>query len=704
MRKNTYLIITGSNGSSRTKVFNILQRYNNLLEQAASTKLKPMDVPIEVSSILLEEYIEHVSWLLVIDGSREFSGCEREWVKNFKGSKSENLFVVFIQRDSFCSEMQRTAEESAYAELGGIYMNSCGAFQEALYYKRVFFLDAEVKTPGNNMLYDTGILRLRHALTEHLSAWKRASGFLEDNLKRKGTISDEAVDILCRWPYINILGEYQETGKETVIAFCGGFNTGKSTLINKLTGEDILPTKFTTATSAVTRIEYGERFEIFSECFGERRKISPEEARQEILYSGRQDFRRKAATAVIFKLPNPMLKNGVVLVDTPGIDDDERLTEISIRQLKRSSLCVILFTAERFNKMSDKQLYEYLNKEIAGNVVFVVNKCDLIHSPQEFQRLLEYEKAVLSEMGNQIVGKGTVFNTCCKDEKAADLDGFDKWLGECIGSMASDLQRNARMAHKKSLCEALFKELTNEINMLNERIESRENYMKLAAREAAHKAGTKISVIRKRLTSFQIEQMEQLSGITAYISKELKSYKAEFNRAMLQRESLTPTDTFEWRKDMLISVIFPSFFENVQEAFEEIFPSGSDFFEGLSGELVFPALPDSEKLILPGEIPEAEPDKSSYGWLFGSVCYLVGSFDNSINAVRNKLVPRSENFLRDIFQRLEKQIEAMEKDSSEDSFLRKLRLMRANNDIPHREKLQQTYNILKYLERDIDES
>lgn len=524
----------------------------------------------------------------------------------------------------------------------------------------------------------------------------------EDNLIRKDIISDETADILCKEPYINILREYPETGKETVIAFCGGFNTGKSTLINRLVGKDILPTKFTTATSVITRIEYGERFEIFAEYYGERKKISPEEARQEILYSSGQDFKRKADTAVIFKLPDPLLKNGVVLVDTPGIDDDEKLTEISIRQLKRSSLCVILFTAERFNKMSDKQLYEYLNKEIAGNVVFVVNKCDLIHSPQEFQRLLDYEKAVLSEMGNQIVGKGTVFNTCCKDENAADLDGFDKWLSKCIGRMASDLRRKADKAHKKALCEALLEELSNEINMLNESIESGENYMKLAAREAAHKAGTKISVIRKRLASFQIEQMEQLSGITAYISKELKSYKKEFNRAMLQRESLTPTDTFEWKKDMLISVIFPSFFENVQEAFEEIFPSGSDFFEGLTKELVFPALPDSEKLILPGEIPGAEPDKSSYGWLFGSVCYLVGSCDNSINAVRNKLVPRSENFLRDIFQNLERQVEDIEKASSEDSFLRMLEFMRTDSDIQRRARLRQAYNVIKCLERDIN--
>lgn len=493
----------------------------------------------------------------------------------------------------------------------------------------------------------------------------RVSGLsiAKEFLAKNFTIPDESRSIMSgvlrELRYTEIIERYQTSVDETTVTFCGGFNTGKSTLINRLLDVDILPTRFTTATSVVTRIEYGEHQEAFVERYGERRTVSMDIARQMILYDEEQDFDENGVIRVSYKFPHPLLQNGVVLIDTPGIDDHERLTEVSIAQARKSSLCVVVFTAEQFNKLSDKRLCTLLNEAAGGNLVFVVNKCDVINSPAEFDNLLRFQKSALRDFGNELIGKGKVFNTSCLDGSANGLDGFDAWLDETLCQHAFKLHETSGNARTKILVRELLEALDSEVAELDAITQSRREDSMKAAETTFRRARTKITALRGKLAKFQIEQIERLRSAAGYAAQTLESYKTAFNAAMMCEKNMTVSNTFEWKKDAFLSMLFPAFFENLQDEFEETF-SADRLYEGLPDRLQLPPLPDKDALVREGEIPRADADTTSHGYLFGKITYFVGSCDKINAFVTSQLIPRSEQILRGMFQKLEERIKAFE--------------------------------------------
>ncbi|MPM06352.1 GTPase Era [bioreactor metagenome] len=728
MKKRKFLVVTGAYGSGKTAILNALEHYDSLpgnpkqRGSLGNVGVSIVERSMEESEALFAQYGDDASWLLVINAVSAFTEREKKFFGNWDGKKAENLFVVFTQADFLPPEERQKFETRIRHMLNSVFLRYDGTFDEDLYRNRVFFASARraeqtpagagvsrteryVNAQTNAVPDGTGLVPLRNALMGHLCAWDCAAEFLARELKM--TVEDSAAmsDVLCDWRYADILAKYHTSGEETVVTFCGGFNAGKSTLINRVLGAEILPTKFTTATAVVTRIEYGNTFEVCVERCGVCKRVSEEQAHREILYADGQDLDVSAATIVRYALPCPLLKNGVVFVDTPGIGDHEELTKISLRELEKSTLCVMVFTAERFNKLSDRQLYMHLNQVVGGNVVFVVNKCDLVHTPQEFHGLLDYEKTSLKDFGNRLVGGGTVFNTCCKDrdKPATELDGLDRWMGEKLPRLASRLRETAHEARLGTCLTELGRALVEEYSALSAVEAAEKENIAKKANCIFQKAQTKISKLRRRLSAFQLGQIEQLWGTYGYISQTLASYKDEFNRAMLQKSSMTASDTFEWKKNMLIRMIFPAFFENMSDAFHEEFSGNPGLWEGLPCQLCFPALPDAGSLVLPDEIPKADSDKSSYGWLFGSVCYLIGSFDPITDAVKNKLIPRSESILRRMFENLEEQLRTMEKAVTEDNIAGEIALMWTDSSSVRMNRLKETYQTVEKWNRRFEE-
>ena len=104
------------------------------------------------------------------------------------------------------------------------------------------------------------------------------------------------------------------------VASVGQFKRGKSTLLNALIGKSILPVGVPPVTAIVTLIRYGPelqaRVRIASGTW--ERSISVESV---AAYVSEQDNpgNIKRVTAIEIFAPNPLLANGMCLVDTPGV-------------------------------------------------------------------------------------------------------------------------------------------------------------------------------------------------------------------------------------------------------------------------------------------------------------------------------------------------------------------------------------------------
>jgi small GTP-binding protein len=177
----------------------------------------------------------------------------------------------------------------------------------------------------------------------------------------------------------------------------GEFNHGKTTFVNALLGQRALPVGVTPTTSAIHHIRWAERPEAFViTTAGERREI-PFEAARHFAAGG------SAATAEVDHVeigyPASLLKERIVLVDTPGVNDlSLQRADITYSYIPRADAVLFLLDAGQILKESERVfLNERLLKASRDKIVFVITKWDLL-SPDERREALAYAKRHLSAL------------------------------------------------------------------------------------------------------------------------------------------------------------------------------------------------------------------------------------------------------------------------------------------------------------------
>ena len=131
------------------------------------------------------------------------------------------------------------------------------------------------------------------------------------------------------------------------LAVLGQFKRGKTTFINALLGEEILPTGILPLTSIITLIRFGERKKAEVVFLDNRRcTIDPTELRQYVSESENAKNEKKVHH-VELAYPSSFLKNGIVLIDTPGVGSIAlHNTETTQGFLPRIEAAVVLLGAD----------------------------------------------------------------------------------------------------------------------------------------------------------------------------------------------------------------------------------------------------------------------------------------------------------------------------------------------------------------------
>lgn len=218
-----------------------------------------------------------------------------------------------------------------------------------------------------------------------------------------------------------------------VVSFVGRFKTGKSSLINALLGEDILPTKATTATSVVTRIFYGKVPKCWVRNETEDREISIKEGQDIILNYQVTDADKPVE--VIFELPVPWLNNHIELRDTPGMDDSSqngRLETIALNALSDTDLCVCVYDAGAMFSEKERTRTQHIHHMMSGNIVYAVNCTNRLNSLESVNQVEKLSKNFFGSMRYSVSGMGKYYMMCSAPQMT-ELDGFDKWFQNFVG-------------------------------------------------------------------------------------------------------------------------------------------------------------------------------------------------------------------------------------------------------------------------------
>ena len=227
----------------------------------------------------------------------------------------------------------------------------------------------------------------------------------------------------------------------------GEFNHGKTTFVNALIEQALLPTGVTPTTAAIHHLVYADEAAATLVSSGGTRTALEVSALAD--YASESGGDGDEIEYIEVALPAEMLKDGIVLVDTPGVNDlSLSRAEITYGYIPRSDAVLFLIDAGQPMKESEREfLQTQLIERSRDKIIFVVNKSD-IWSPAEKDEALEYIEGQLKGL----VEEPTVFAVSAS-EALAGRDGGLEPLRAHVAKFLAD--QRGRLMLSNALGEGL---------------------------------------------------------------------------------------------------------------------------------------------------------------------------------------------------------------------------------------------------------
>jgi GTP-binding protein EngB required for normal cell division len=206
----------------------------------------------------------------------------------------------------------------------------------------------------------------------------------------------------------------------------GQFKRGKTSLINALLGAEILPTAIVPLTSIATILKYGETINI-KVYFNDGRVIDIEPASlpQYVTEKGNPK-NEKEVQEVIIAYPSIYLKDGVRLIDTPGVGSVyEHNTDVAYQYLPKSDAALFLLSVDQPVSNAELSFLKEV-KEYSHRIFFLQNKADYV-GLEDLNESISFSKTVIEE---SLGGNVKIFPLSAKWALQGKLSGPKELLGK----------------------------------------------------------------------------------------------------------------------------------------------------------------------------------------------------------------------------------------------------------------------------------
>jgi GTP-binding protein EngB required for normal cell division len=237
-------------------------------------------------------------------------------------------------------------------------------------------------------------------LRKRLERWERTSAELELLAKIERIVSARGL-VEFRSTLAAIADRLEDQSLE--IAVFGRVSSGKSSLLNAVLDESILPVGVTPITAVPTRLRY-HATRLLTVCYAERSAETMDVVRlAEFASEKGNPHNQKRVTRMVVHLPSPRLREGVTLVDTPGLGSLATTGAAeTLAYLPSCDLGIVLIDAGSTLAHEDLQTIQALYR--AGIPVQVLlSKADLL-SPDDVERMVTYVREnIAREYGIDLV-------------------------------------------------------------------------------------------------------------------------------------------------------------------------------------------------------------------------------------------------------------------------------------------------------------
>lgn len=343
----------------------------------------------------------------------------------------------------------------------------------------------------------------------------------------------------------------------------GEFSTGKSTFINAIVGKKVLPSKAQPTTATVNYIvhasqhpEQKEEAVIYFEN-GSQKSVPFSELEDYVSEMSKKIKVVEEIKYVNIYIDSPYLEDGVIIVDTPGMESlHVKHDEITKKQIRRSNASIFLFD---INRAGSRTEFEFIS-DVYGSIdriFFVANRSDEVNlEEQTIAEVVEsiegklqdnpyhkvskdhakvYPVSALKALNSRIPGNSQEDGQRAEWLRASEIVSFENRLWDYLtkGEKVNELLTNPlnrierfyedvvnQLANKLAVVkgEVDFLAAEREIERLQESIESR----KLAL--SSEKA-TIMRTIRDLIDSSEEKFEKKMELLSAQLQSQLTNYE-----------------------------------------------------------------------------------------------------------------------------------------------------------------------------------
>jgi len=317
----------------------------------------------------------------------------------------------------------------------------------------------------------------------------------------------------------------------------GEFNHGKTTFVNALLGATILPVGVTPTTAVIHHLEYsaepraevvftsGRRAPLpFSEVkdFSVGHEKAPADSGHHLASTASDNEVKHLEVGY----PAELLRERVVLVDTPGVNDlSLQRADITYSYIPRSDAVLFLLDAGQPLKESERVfLQEKLLGQSRDKIIFVVTKRDIWDGDEERQALLY----IRTELG-KLVKSPVVYAVSA--EKLLDGDATASGMPELLAHLTKFLaDERGRILLDNALGEGI-----EASKLLKKGVDARRRACMMSIEEL----GRRIDILEKDLAgqSRTIEERraairEEVAAIRAWVKRDLEHFVIDVEKQL----------------------------------------------------------------------------------------------------------------------------------------------------------------------------
>ncbi|NLE13864.1 MAG: hypothetical protein GX628_09365 [Clostridiales bacterium] len=197
------------------------------------------------------------------------------------------------------------------------------------------------------------------------------------------------------------------------VAVIGEFKRGKSTLINALLERDVLPTDAMPATATLNRVTYSIKPYAEIEYRDGRKEEIEIEKLAEYVTKLTEESEQRAATVKMATVyyPTNYCKNNVDIIDTPGLNDDSAMAEVTLSVLPTIDAALFVIMAQSpFSEYERDFLENKLMTSDLGRILFVVTGIDRLDEDdvdRVIQSITERINKYVIQKAKKLYGEGS---------------------------------------------------------------------------------------------------------------------------------------------------------------------------------------------------------------------------------------------------------------------------------------------------------